>query len=226
MQQQADFFRTIPFDKNEQQPPTPYWTNPYFPPLDSAALMTLLKLRNPKRLIEIGGGNSTLFAKRAIVHHGRTKIVSIDPEPRAEIEAICDEVHRVGLENIDSGFFDTVTPEDIVFFDGSHHAFSNSDVTVFFLEVIPKLPNGTLVHIHDIFLPLDYPPDWMGRYFSEQFLLATMLLSKEPPFKIVSPNAFMLFDELLGPSIKTLPCFARKDAADRYAASFWIEIQR
>ena len=67
-------------------------------------------------------------------------------------------------------------PGDVVFLDGSHRCFSNSDVTVAFLEVLPRLPAGVVVGIDDIYLPYDYPPDWSDRYYSEQYVLAAWLL--------------------------------------------------
>jgi hypothetical protein len=66
-----------------------------------------------------------------------------------------------------------------VFFDGSHRVFMNSDVTTFFLDVVPRLPRGVLVGVHDVYLPDDYPPDWARRYYSEQYILAAMLLASE-----------------------------------------------
>jgi hypothetical protein len=65
------------------------------------------------------------------------------------------------------------TPGSILFFDGSHRSFPGSDVTMFFMEVLPALQPGVLIHIHDIFLPEDYPSDRGTRYWSEQYLLAS-----------------------------------------------------
>jgi len=85
-------------------------------------------------------------------------------------------VIRSPLEDTDLSLFKTVTPNDIVFFDGSHRSFQNSDVTVFFTEILPTLPLNTLVGVHDIFLPDDYPSDWLNRYYNEQYLLACWIL--------------------------------------------------
>ena len=155
----------------------PYWANDWFPAFDAISLYSLLAIRRPRRLIEIGSGNSTKFARRAILDHSlQTSIVSIDPFPRSEIDAICDEVVRLPLERVPREFFNEISSDDILFFDGSHRTFQNSDATIFFTEVIPNLMNGTMVGVHDIFLPHDYPPDWLKRYYSEQYLLASWLL--------------------------------------------------
>ena len=73
----------------------PTWVNGWLPGLDSAALYTILARTDPALYLEVGSGNSTKFARRAIEDHGlRTRLVSIDPQPRAEIDALCDEVVR------------------------------------------------------------------------------------------------------------------------------------
>src|ERR1019366_3993414 len=106
--------------------------------------------------VEIGSGNSTKFVARAIADHGlETKIISIDPQPRAEIDSLCNEVMRKPLEKCNLDIFGTLGESDIVFADNSHQSFMNSDVTVFFCEVLPMLARGVTVGIHDIFLPQD-----------------------------------------------------------------------
>jgi hypothetical protein len=167
---------TIPIHPTDN-PAEPNWINLAFPALDAIALYGLLVQHRPRRYLEIGSGFSTKFARRAIRDHALpTRIVSIDPEPRAEIDEICDEVVRYPLEDVPSAIFESVTAEDFVFIDGSHRAFQGSDATVFFTEILPALPVGTLVGVHDIFLPADYPAAWLDWYLSEQYLLACWLL--------------------------------------------------
>ena len=125
------------------------------------------------------------------------RIVSVDPEPRASIDALCDDVVRAGLEYSDLSLFNQLEAGDILFFDGSHRTFTNSDVTVFFLEIIPRLKPGITVHIHDIFLPVDYPPEWSRRLYSEQYMLAAMLLCKSSPVKTILPNWYVCNDGTL-----------------------------
>lgn len=158
----------------------PRWVNDWLPAFDAISLYGFIATRRPRRFLEIGSGNSTLFARRAVRDWSPgTKIVSIDPAPRAEVDAQCDEVIRMPLEQVPLSLFEGVTSDDIVFFDGSHRAFQNSDVTVFFTEILSMLPEGTLVGVHDIFLPYDYPQNWLGRWYSEQYLLACWLLGGE-----------------------------------------------
>ncbi|MBT2299297.1 class I SAM-dependent methyltransferase [Variovorax paradoxus] len=159
-------------------PAEPHWVNPWIPASDAVSIYAQLVLRDPPTYLEIGSGTSTKFARRAIKDFGlRTKIISIDPFPRAEINAICDEVIRVPLQKVSASTFSNLTGEDMLFFDGSHRALPDSDVTVFFTEILPTLPAGLLTGIHDTFLPADYPPFWGERFYSEQYLLACWLLA-------------------------------------------------
>lgn len=216
---EADFLRI-----REQEDPDvsqPYWNNGYFPALDAIALYSFLASTRPNLYIEIGSGNSTKFARRAITDHNlATKIISIDPSPRAEIDDISDEVIRSPLESIDLRIFDQVTENDIVFFDGSHRAFMNSDVTVFFLEVMPATPPNALIHIHDIYLPNDYPPPRTMHYESEQYLLAAMLLGGCSRFDAVLPNNFVEQDTELCGVFEDF--WQQKSGVMKHGASFWL----
>lgn len=183
----------------------PFWTNIWFTGLDAMALYTMLVVNKPAQLIEIGSGNSTKFARRAIKDHSLpTRIISIDPQPRAEIDALCDELVRAPLEDDVENLARRLKPGDILFFDGSHRSFQNSDVTVFFLEVLPRLAAGVIVHIHDIFLPNDYPEQWAARYYSEQYLLAAWLLGGGAGAEILFASAFVGLSDSLQEPVDTL----------------------
>ena len=134
------FFLTIPKNPDPEQPSEPYWLNGFMENLDPIALYSLVALHKPKRYVEIGSGNSTKFVRRAIRDHDlKTTITSLDPNPRAEIDSICDRCLRISLEDSDLTLFQELEEGDIVFMDGSHRVFPNSDATVFFLEVLPAL---------------------------------------------------------------------------------------
>lgn len=216
---ESDFLR-IP-DHDDPHGIQPYWNNGFFPGLDAMALYAFLAIEQPKLYIEIGSGNSTKFARRAITDHKLdTRIVSIDPFPRAEIDSISDEVIRKPLETIDLGVFNQVTGDDIVFFDGSHLSFMNSDVTTFFLEVMPATPANTLIHIHDIYLPNDYPPPRTLHYESEQYLLAAMLLGGCNRFDVIMPNNFVEQQEDLCGVFAGF--WQQRSAVVKYGSSFWL----
>ena len=222
----------IPHDADPNNSLTPFWNNPWFTALDAAALVGLLLARKPPRFLEIGSGNSTMFAAHAI-RAGllNTKILSIDPAPRADIDTLCDARIRGALEMCAIDIFDELQPGDICFFDGSHRVFQNSDATVFLLDVLPRLKPGILVHIHDICLPWDYPNNWLNRVYSEQYLLAAMLLGADPPFRVVMPNHFVSTDPELSARVKqifTSPLGGRdipflNQEEQNFSNSFWIE---
>lgn len=176
----------------------PNFTNSYFTGLDAIALMGFLRAYKPALLFEIGSGNSTKFARRAIRHFDLpTRIVSCDPAPRAEIDGISDEVLRQPAETLAPSIFEKISAGDILFIDSSHRVFQNSDVTMLFLEVIPNLKKNVIVHVHDILLPYDYLPQWSSRLYSEQYMLAMALLANPTRFEILLPNAFLSKDREL-----------------------------
>jgi hypothetical protein len=217
-----DEFASIPFEAPNGTADLA-WRNDWLSELDAVSLYALVSQTRPTTYFEIGSGYSTKFVRRAIVRHDLpTKIVSLDPHPRAEIDTLSDENLRFPLEDVDLRVFERVQPGDLVFFDGSHCCFTNSDVTVFFLEVLPKLPPGTLVQIHDIFLPYDYPADWNFRFYSEQYVLAAMILGGSKFFDVVLPSQFAVADEQLGAILA--PLWKRLGLTDRAqrSSSFWI----
>ena len=202
---------------------TPRWGNGFLPGLDAVTLYSLIAQNNPGRYIEIGSGNSTRFARRAIRDQGlRTQITSVDPMPRDDVDSICDFCLRQPLEEVDLSIFQDLQVGDIIFFDGSHRVLTNSDVAVFFLEVFPFLNPGVLVQIHDIHLPYDYPAEWSNRFYSEQYLLAALILSKTNSFKVLLPNAFISHDEQLTAVLRPLWNDPSMKQAERYGGSFWI----
>lgn len=216
----------IPLTPELSSASSPSWINRFMEGLDAIALSCMLLDRKPSRYVEIGSGNSTKFARHAIERAGlATSITSIDPQPRAEIDSLCDRVVRATLEDSDPSLFEELRAGDLLFYDGSHRVFTNSDVTVFFLEVLPRLPAGVLVHIHDIFLPSDYPPEWNARLYSEQYLLAAMLLSREPGFDIILPVNFIQTDpDLAEAALRAFaPLRSRKATMPWQGTSFWIE---
>ncbi len=169
----------------------PWWHNGWYQGLDAVALYGFLASTKPQRYVEVGSGNSTKWARRAITDHDLpTTITSIDPQPRAEIDALCDRVERAPLEDADLAVFDELEAGDLCFFDGSHRSFMNSDATVAFVDVLPRLRSGVLVHVHDIFLPWDYPPQIADWYYSEQYLLACWLLGGDR-LEVVLPNFYL-----------------------------------
>ncbi len=205
-----------------------HWRNDWLPAFDGVSIYGFLARRNPPIYLEIGSGVSTQFARRAVQDHNlRTRIVSIDPAPRKEIDAICDQVIRTRFEDTDMAMFTDLPTDAVVFCDNSHRALQNSDVTVFFVEALPALRPGVLIGIHDIFLPADYPPEWTRRFYNEQYLLACYLLGGDR-LKIELPVYYCTYS----PSAPTLQglladFWSKPNLIGAYHAggAFWATVQ-
>ncbi len=201
----------------------PNWDNDWIPVVDGMVLYHFLVKNNPRRYIEVGSGNSTKFARKAIKDHAlQTKIISIDPYPRADIDAICDQVIREKLENVNLSVFASLGNKDVLFIDNSHRMFMNSDATVTFLDILPMLANGVLVQFHDICLPYDYPEEWINRYYSEQYGLACYLLGQGKFLEIVFPCKFVVCDDELAPMLDDLCNMSGLATVQRNGCSFWL----
>lgn len=209
-----------PDHEDSTNPALPWRDNPFLTLFDQVSLHGLLRHFRPERYLEIGSGMSTRVAWQARrLGVFPMEIISVDPEPRLSITALCDQVHRCRLEAMTERFLSLVTPRTAIFFDGSHRTFPGSDVTIFFLNLLPRLPAGTLVHIHDIYLPGDYPPALFNRYWSEQYLLAAYLLGGGRRTKVIFPCAHLAAQadtrERLASTL---------GSADLNGSSFWLRI--
>jgi hypothetical protein len=166
----------IPEERTDEV--TPYWRNDYFPPGDARLAYAVVSRYRPKLIVEIGCGNSTKFMRRAAEDHRTgTRIVCIDPKPREDVRPVADQFIEAALPAVDLGVFDALAPGDVLFMDGSHLVMNGSDCVHFFLNVVPALPPGVWVHLHDIFLPYDYPYQlFIDCKSNEQYMLAMLLL--------------------------------------------------
>jgi predicted O-methyltransferase YrrM len=203
----------------------PAWNNGFLPGLDITMLYTIVSSTAPANYIEIGSGNSTkVVAKAKADHQLTTKVISIDPAPRAEIDQLADQVIRKPFERTDLSLFTTLKSGDIIFVDNSHRIFPNSDATVFFLEVLPVLASGVIVHFHDVYLPADYPQEMCNRYYSEQYMLAAFLLANPSRYYTIMPCYFVSEDKELSRIIDPLWKDPAMPPAEHHGASYWIQI--
>lgn len=214
----------IPVREDVEDLVKPHWNNTWFEGLDALSVYGFLATEKPKRYFEIGSGNSTKFARQAIRDHGlSTRITSVDPYPRAEINSICDTIVRQPLEDIDVAAVDELEAGDVLFVDNSHRIFTNSDATVVFLDIMPRLKPGVLFGIHDIMLPNDYPPSWMGRFYSEQYVLAAYLLAEGPKFEVALPVSYVgMCADLMA---IVAPFWSRLPKANPYGSAFWMRMR-
>lgn len=200
-------------------PHRPHWQNGFLPALDGVGIGAYIARSKAARYVEVGSGNSTRFARHAIDKLKlATRITSIDPYPRADIDEICHDLQRTPFEHSDMRVFDDLAAGDIVLIDNSHRSFANSDVTVFFCEVLPRLKAGVIYAIHDIFLPYDYPAAWNERAYNEQYLLAAYLLGGAGGDEILLPASYCCWTEALQPSVRVA---LKGLSVDPWGGMFW-----
>jgi predicted O-methyltransferase YrrM len=200
------------------------WRNEFLPGLDAAAIYAFLRARKPATYLEVGSGSSTRFARHAIADGGlSTRIVSIDPRPRADVEELCDVAVRMPLEVADPALFDALQPGDVVFVDGTHRTFTGSDATVFVLDLLPALKPGVLVGVHDVYLPDDYPPSVTRRHYSEQYLLGALLLGKPDWLSLVLAADYVAQRRELAEELGALWSRPELAGVETHGVSFWLE---
>jgi len=203
-----------------------YTQNSQFSWLDSRALFALLRAWRPRRLIEVGSGFSTLLAtdvNRRLLD-AEMEITCIEPYPRAFLRnpqlgisrLIESKVQDVALEE-----FSTLEAGDVLFIDSSHVAKTGSDVNYLYFEVMPRLKRGVRIHVHDIFLPHEYPRDWVidkNRSWNEQYLLRALLMHSTA-FRVIfgCSYAYWRFPDQVRDAL------AHPQGCAFAGGSFWIE---
>ncbi len=202
----------------------PFWDNPAFPPFDAAITYSLINKFRPAIYLEVGSGNSTKFARRAVDDNNlRTRIVSIEPFPAPYLDKVCHKVIKSKLEDMPLDTFTSLKSGDMLFIDNSHRCFQGSDVTCFFTEILPLLNKGVIYGIHDTFLPYDYPEAWKWRFYNEQYLLMAYLLGGAAGDEILFPVAYMsghdaVVDTFLGQHKDSPPWHGHR----LHGGSFWM----
>jgi hypothetical protein len=190
----------------------------WFPALDAAMAYVMVRERKPRRIVEVGSGHSTRVLAKASA--GAGEILAIDPFPRADIAGLPGvTVVPSTLQAAPSLPFDGMMAGDMLFIDSSHILMPGSDVDFLFNRVLPRLPAGALVHIHDIYLPFDYPAMWGWRNYNEQLGVLPLLTTGayKPLFSSVWAER-RLTDRLARSVVARLP-----RPADALSASLWLE---
>jgi Methyltransferase domain len=149
--------------------------NGYYPTPDAEIYAAMILDARPAQIVEVGSGYSTLIARTAIDDAGLpTKLTVIDPEPRTDVGAACDEIIRKCVEDSDLAGR-AWKPNSILFIDSSHICRTGGDLPRLFCEIVPNLPPDVIVHVHDVFLPYDYPSNYNEYCYTEQYLLHCLL---------------------------------------------------
>jgi predicted O-methyltransferase YrrM len=206
---------------------TTYFTeNDQYPALDAWLLEAFLRRLEPQRMIEVGSGFSTLVSARVNreLLGGSMRLTCIEPYPRAFLADLAgvSELRQEQVQDTPSDVFEELTADDVLFIDSSHVSKTGSDVNWLQQEVFPRLNVGVVVHIHDIFLPGDYPQAWVldGWGWNELYLVRAFL-AYNFAFQIELGAFYMLQHQ---PNVlKTaFPKLAAPDHFARGGASLWI----
>ena len=178
--------------------------NAYFRHLDAIALYSFVRATRPKVVVEVGQGMSTRIiasaSRRNWEESGeKTVLISIDPHARLELPSpvvgpwMALEVRAVEVQSCDLAVFDSLQPGDMLFVDSSHVFKYGSDVAFEFEHIYPHIPQGVVVHIHDVFSPFDYPKAWMSerkQFWNEQYFLEEFLRFNHE-FEVLLPMHFL-----------------------------------
>jgi len=203
-----------------------YTRNSQFSWLDPRALFVLLRQWRPKRMIEVGSGFSTLLAadvKQRFLGN-EMQLSCIEPYPRPFLRQDklgIDWLIEEKVQEVPYEVFQELQAGDILFIDSSHVAKTGSDVNYLYLEVLPRLAPGVIIHIHDIFLPNEYPYEWVmshNRSWNEQYLLRALLMYSSA-FRVIfgCSYAFHRFPDQVREAL------AHEKGHAFGGGSFWIE---
>ncbi len=205
-----------------------FYKNGAFGGGDAECYYSIIRKLKPKRVIEIGSGNSTLVALEAIKKNisedknYKCELICIEPYEMKWLESFDITVIRKRVEDVELDFFEQLEANDILFIDSSHVIRPQGDVVMEFLTIIPTLKKGVLIHVHDILTPYDYAKEWVVddvRMYNELYLLEGFL-SFNDSFKIICGLAQMRIEASdvfhnAFPVIKKYPEFG--------ASSFWMQ---
>lgn len=193
LERQRDFLRDVVtrYRDNLQFPEAPdadefgfYLNNGYYNSFDAEILYCMIRHFQPRRIFEIGSGHSTRVAARAVSEDNRAgecELVAIEPFPEPWLKAGfrgLTRLHEGKVQDLGLAYFEQLEANDILFIDSSHVVKAKNDVVFEYLEVLPHLKPGVLVHVHDVFIPWDYPRKWVidcYKFWSEQYLLQAFL---------------------------------------------------
>jgi hypothetical protein len=180
-----------------QKDPKFYFGNLAYDNLDAGVYYSFIRHVKPKLVLEVGSGWSTKIAAAAALKNKQTKLVAIEPYPQPILKKGFPGLSRLiekKIEDVPLQSFEKLGKNDILFIDSSHTVKTGGDVNYLFLEVLPRIKKGVWIHIHDIFLPWEYPQKWVKeefRFWNEQYLVQAFLLFNDH-FEIMIANNLLV----------------------------------
>jgi hypothetical protein len=160
--------------------------NVMFGPGDVDYYYNMVRHLKPRRIVEIGSGYSTLVALEAIANNRREDpeyacaLTAVEPYPWFTDAGV--DVRAQKVEEAPRELFTELDANDILFIDSSHVIRPQGDVLLEFLELLPALKPGVVVHVHDVFTPFEYPAEWLTEwhtFWNEQYLLEALLTEND-----------------------------------------------
>ena len=217
---------TLPLNKEDAGEHQYYINNPSFLAGDGEFCYNMIRYWKPRTVIEIGCGYSTLICLQAEKKNEQTgsspaRHICVEPYEMPWLEKLPVEVIRKKVEDINLDFFENLQANDILFIDSSHMIRPQGDVLFEFLEILPVLKPGVLVHIHDIFTPRDYPSEWIVDkhcMWNEQYLLEAFL-SFNKEFRVLGAVNFLKHNHRKELEAK---CPNTAKMPDDEPGSFWL----
>lgn len=212
--------------KERQGPGEFYLNNKAFESGDAEYWYQVIRSMKPKRIIEIGSGDSTLMAVKAVNKNREEdpgyacEHTCIEPYERPWLEKVVARVIRKRVEDVELSFFSQLEENDILFIDSSHIIRPEGDVLFEYLHILPSLRKGVIVHVHDIFSPKNYQKRWLAdhvKFWNEQYLLEAFL-THNSSWEILGALNFLCrhhYDELKAAAPFLLP--------ERQPGSFYIQ---
>ena len=173
-----------------------YLGNRLFDRTDALVAYCMIRHFQPRLIIEVGSGFSSLVLGQAAAKNKNSGLICIEPFPREFLREDFPGLQSLiekKVQDIDLEFFSQLDPGDILFIDSSHTVKIGGDVNYLFLEVLPRLKPGVIVHVHDIFLPFEYRRDWVldeFRFWTEQYLLQSFLTFNSE-FEVLMANYYL-----------------------------------
>jgi hypothetical protein len=160
-----------------------YLENRFYESVDAETLYAMIRRLAPGRIVELGSGMSTLVMAdaRARAALEDSEYVVYDPYPAPELTDTLAEVARlapVSVTDIPLADFRSLRSGDVLFVDTTHTVKVGGDVNRIVLDVLPILAPGVYVHFHDIYLPWEYPREFLAErsfFWAEQYLVQAFL---------------------------------------------------
>ena len=221
----SEELKKIPLERTNQL--EFYYHNPSFGAGDAEYLYSMIRLFKPKKIVEIGSGYSTLLAVSAIRQNRQDdsqyscELICIEPYEMEWLEKLGVKIIREKVETVNKEIFSSLEANDILFVDSSHIIRPQGDVLFEYLEVLPILKSGVLVHVHDIFTPKDYFDDLIltdVRFWNEQYLLEAFM-SFNKGFRIIGALNYLKHHYFEGLSAQC-PVLAQEPKEE--PCSFWL----